>query len=187
MAPEEIAELLKKEFGDAVVDSTFDTAHPRISVRADAWPDIATFLRDDARLRFNMLRCVTALDLLEDDQLCAEYDLHAIEAPKNDTGPYTLRHGICIQICVPRNDPRMPSVADVWRAADWHEREAYDLMGILFENHPDSMIGPDGKHPRRILCPDDWEGHPLRKDYMFPMEYHGIPAVTEMGQTRPVH
>lgn len=186
MAPEEIAELLTREFGKSIVDSTFDTAHPRVSVKPEAWPEIAQFLRDDSRLRFNFLRCISALDMLEDDKLCATYDLHAIE-PSGSDGPYRLIHGMCIQICVPRDNPRIPSVADVWRAADWHEREAYDLMGIVFDNHPDSIIGPEGKHPRRILCPDDWEGHPLRKDYMFPLEYHGIPAVTEMGQTRTVH
>lgn len=186
MAPEEIAELLTKEFGDAIVDGLFDTAHPRVSVTADAWPDIATFLRDDSRLGFNFLRCITALDMLEDDKLCAVYDLHAIQFA-GDTAAASFVHGFSVQVCVPRNDPRIPSVANVWRAADWHEREAYDLMGILFENHPDSVVDHLGKHPRRILCPDDWEGHPLRKDYMFPMEYHGIPAVTEMGQTRPVH
>lgn len=187
MAPEEIAELLKKEFGDRVVDTTFDTSHPRIEVQAEAWPDIARFLREDSRTRFNFLRCLTAMDHLEDDKFCATYDLHAIEPATNGNGPYTLIHGCCIQIRVPREDARIPTVAHVWRAADWHEREAYDMMGILFENHPDSMIGPNGKHPRRILCPDDWVGFPLRKDYMFPLEYHGIPAVTEMGQTRPVH
>ncbi|HRW54119.1 MAG TPA: NADH-quinone oxidoreductase subunit C, partial [Phycisphaerae bacterium] len=179
MAPEEIAELLRKEFGDGVADSKFDTAHPRIGVKPEAWPKIARFLRDDARLGFNFLRCVTALDLLEDDQLSATFDLHAVRLPAKEGADCELVHGLCVEVRTPRNDPRIPSVADVWRAADWHEREAYDLMGILFENHPDSVIGPKGRHPRRILCPDDWAGHPLRKDYMFPMEYHGIPAVTE--------
>jgi NADH-quinone oxidoreductase subunit C len=72
----------------------------------------------------------------------------------------------------------IPSVADIWSAADWHEREAYDLMGVTFTGHPD---------PRRILCPDDWEGHPLRKDYEFPLEYHGIPGTTEYELPNPRH
>ena len=61
--------------------------------------------------------------------------------------------------------PEVPSVSRVWSIADWHEREAYDLVGIHFTNHPNL---------RRILCPEDWEGHPLRKDYEFPLEYHGV-------------
>ena len=61
--------------------------------------------------------------------------------------------------------PEVDSVADIWGIADWHERETYDLMGIRFVNHPNL---------RRILCPEDWVGHPLRKDYEMPLEYHEI-------------
>ena len=61
--------------------------------------------------------------------------------------------------------PEVPSVCGVWRTADWQEREVYDLLGVVFVGHPD---------PRRILLADDWIGHPLRKDYEFPLEYHGI-------------
>jgi len=77
-------------------------------------------------------------------------------------------HGeLAIKVRVPRDAPHVRSVADVWSTADWHEREAFDLLGVTFDQHPD---------PRRILCPDDWVGHPLRKDYEFPTEYQGIPC-----------
>ena len=66
---------------------------------------------------------------------------------------------------VPIDDPRIASVSRVWRTADWHEREGYDMFGIVFEGHADL---------RRILLPDDWEGHPLRKDYTVPEYYNGM-------------
>lgn len=187
MTPEQIASTLKDAFGERIVGGNFQSAHPSIEVRPDAWPDVATFLRDDPRLGFNMLRCISSVDLLEDDQFLAVYDLDAMALAGGREGLWQRRHTIAVWVKTPRTNPRIPSVAHVWNAADWHEREAYDLMGIVFDGHPDSVEGPDGPHPRRILCPDDWEGHPLRKDYVFPMEYHGIPAVTEYGQTRPVH
>jgi len=65
----------------------------------------------------------------------------------------------------------MPTVTFIWRTAEWHEREAYDLMGITYEGHPD---------PRRILNPDDWEGHPLRKDYVPQEKWHDIPLTTAL-------
>ena len=61
--------------------------------------------------------------------------------------------------------PELPSVSGLWSTADWHEREVYDLSGVYFTDHPNM---------RRILCPEDWVGHPLRKDYEMPLEYHGI-------------
>lgn len=187
MTPEQISDILKDTFGDRIVGGEFQSAHPRVEVRPDAWPDVATYLRDDPRLQFNMLRCISAVDMLEDDQFIAVYDLDSLNGTAGSGNLWTRRHAISVHVRVPRGNPHIPSVAHVWSAADWHEREAYDLMGIVFDGHPDSVAGPDGPHPRRILCPDDWEGHPLRKDYAFPMEYQGIPAVTEYGQTRPVH
>lgn len=187
MTPEEIAEVLKQKFGEKVLAAVFEGGHPHVAVAADAWRDVAMFLRDDSRLRFGWLRCITSVDMPENDTLVAVYDLESPEGRATAPELWKRRHAFCVKISVPRTNPHVPSVADVWPAADWHEREAYDLMGIVFDGHPDSVDGPEGRHPRRILCPDDWVGHPLRKDYVFPMEYHGIPAVTEYEQTRPMH
>lgn len=187
MTPEEIADILKDKFGDKLTGQKFETAHPHVVVAQDAWHEVAVFLRNDERLKFDMLRCISAVDLLEDEQFEAVYDLHSTNGALNAAQNWTERHEFCVRVRVPRDKPHIDSVADVWIAADWHEREAYDLMGIVFDGHPDSVEGPQGPHPRRILCPDDWIGHPLRKDYVFPMEYNGIPAVTEHGQTRPIH
>jgi NADH-quinone oxidoreductase subunit C len=73
---------------------------------------------------------------------------------------------VTFKLRVDRQNPVAPSVTSIWKGADWHERETYDLVGIRFEGHPDL---------RRILLPEDWAGHPLRKDYEYPDEYQGIP------------
>jgi NADH-quinone oxidoreductase subunit C len=90
---------------------------------------------------------------------------------------WTGDNEIAVRVRVPRDGGHLPSVADVWPAADWHEREVYDMLGVTFEGHPGL---------RRILCPDDWEGHPLRKDYEFPKEYHGIPGTPEFEHARSI-
>lgn len=179
MNAEEICKILVDEFGEAGISSRLDGGHPYALVSAGIWHDVALFLRDDRRMGFNMLRCISSLDLIGDEKLAAVYDIIAM-APPDDAvrGLWKNRHAFAVRIEVNRNEPRVPSVADVWPAADWHEREAYDLMGIIFENHPDLT---------RILCPDDWEGHPLRKDYVFPLEYHGIPGTTEYELPNPIH
>ena len=169
MTPEEICKLLKSQFGEAVVETLLAGAHPSVRVEAAMWPLIALFLRDDPRLAFNFLRSISSLDLVADNRLACVYDLNCI--PTDDpTALITEIHEFAVRVVVDRGNAVIPSVAEIWPTAEWHEREAFDLMGIEFAGHPD---------PRRILCPDDWVGHPLRKDYEFPSEYHGIPGTTE--------
>ena len=189
MTPEKICEILKKKFSGAIVAVAADASHPHLTVAADRLVAVAEFLRDDPELRFNLLRCITGLDLLEDNKLAVVYDLHALAAPSADSkeGYYELLNEFAVRVEVDRDNPHIPTVSGVWPAADWHEREAYDMFGIVFDGHPDSLEDHDGLHPRRILCPDDWIGYPLRKDYRFPMEYHGIPGTTEYELTSPKH
>ena len=78
---------------------------------------------------------------------------------------YVHHHKLVVKVVVPKSNPVVKTVSDVWAAAEWHEREAYDLVGMTFEGHPDL---------RRILLPEDWEGHPLRKDYKVPEFYKGM-------------
>jgi NADH-quinone oxidoreductase subunit C len=80
------------------------------------------------------------------------------------------RHALTVKVGVARDDPRLATVATVWRTAIWQEREIFDLLGVVFAGHPDL---------RRILLPEDWVGHPLRKDYVEPTEYHGISTKRE--------
>lgn len=178
MAPETVCDILKERFHAAIVDVSLEGAHPFAVVEAARWPEVARFLRDDPRLSFNMLRCISSLDLLADNKLACVYDLLHVPCGPDRDRLITKTHEFAVRLVVDRDHPHVPSVARVWPAADWHEREAYDLMGVVFDGHPD---------PRRILCPDDWEGHPLRKDYEFPLEYHGIPGTTEFELTNPKH
>ena len=177
MAPEEICKLLTAEFGEAVSDTVLEGGHPYALIAPERWHEVALFLRDDSRLGLNFLRSITALDLLAEDRLACVYDLmHVCLDRVGDLVTETTEFAVRVE--TDRNAPVIPTVSDVWPAAEWHEREAFDMMGITFTGHPD---------PRRILCPDDWEGYPLRKDYDFPLEYHGIPATTEFELTNPRH
>ncbi len=154
MTQSEIFAYLQTSFPDAglVLDET--QPEPLIVVPREQLLDVARLLNADEQLHFECLMCLTSIDMGE--ELHAVYNLYSM---KHD-------HKCTLRCRVNREDPVIPSVSSVWATADWHEREAYDLMGITFEGHPD---------PRRILLPDDWEGHPLRKDYQPQKEWHGIP------------
>lgn len=175
MTPQEILSLLEQEFPGKIVQHNLEAIDPWIAVEPAAWKDIARFLRDDERLRFDFLHCVSAVDYFEPDPKKAKrakFEPH-LEVLYH-LSSFTHRHKIVIKLLLPRwkDDvpgqlPEVPSVADIWPTANWHEREVYDLSGVSFVGHPNL---------RRILCPEDWVGHPLRKDYVFPDEYHGIRA-----------
>ena len=154
MLPNEIYDKLKTEFGDAVIE--FDDKQPTdpfILISADNLFDICHTLRDKDEFLFDYLMCLTGMDFAEN--VGVVYHLYSM----------VFKHKIVLKVIVPKSDPKVPSVEMIWRTADWHEREAYDLIGIQFEGH---------HNPIRILCPYDWEGHPLRKDYEAPEYYHGM-------------
>jgi NADH-quinone oxidoreductase subunit C len=174
MTVPEIHQQLVEKFGDqAVLALKADAKDPWIEVAPDAIVSVARTLKEDPAFAFDHLCDLCGVDYLEPDAKLAGkfpfephvevvYHLHSIK----------LGHRLVVKVKVPRwmNDvpgelPEVPSVSGVWAIADWHEREAYDLMGINFIGHPNLV---------RILCVEDWEGHPLRKDYEFPLEYHGI-------------
>ena len=83
---------------------------------------------------------------------------------------YRHRHAFVLKVDAARDNPVVVTVANVWSHAEWQEREAFDLLGVTFEGHPDL---------RRLLMPEDWPGHPLRKDFVEPEEYHGIATSRE--------
>jgi NADH-quinone oxidoreductase subunit C len=173
MRGEAFLERLKQQFGEAITGASLGAIDPWIEVSPAGLVGVCRYLRDEPDLRFNLLNCISGVDYFEPD---------AKKAAKVDWQPHlevvyhlwSLPHkaSLVLKVILPRwkNDtpgelPEVPTVSGIWRTADWHEREVYDLSGVLFTGHPD---------PRRILCPEDWVGHPLRKDYEMPLEYHGI-------------
>jgi NADH-quinone oxidoreductase subunit C len=153
MTPEEIANKLKERFGEALLEVKVEGLMPFAVVDSSKIVEVCEFLRDDDDLKFDFLSCLGGRDLGE--QFEVFYMLYS----------YNRRHSFTLKTRTPRESPHVPSVARVWRAAEWHEREAFDMFGIVFDGHPDL---------RRILLPPDWEGYPLRKDYVYPESYSGI-------------
>jgi len=156
MTSEEIIRKLSEQFGEKIVETEPDAYEPAVIVSPGAIADVCSFLKSDPELDFKSLMCLSAIDL-DEENLRVDYHLYSI----------TRDHKFKLKVIVPKNDPKVPTISSVWKTADWHEREAYDLIGVVFENHPDF---------RRILLPDDWEGHPLRKDYVVPDTYREMPV-----------
>jgi NADH-quinone oxidoreductase subunit C len=176
MKTEEIHRILLEEFGsEAIVGVNLEAKDPWIEVAPGSIVEVAKFLKEDERLDFKHLNNLCGVDYLEPDPKKAAkfgHDPH-VEVVYH-VSSIDLKHRLTLKVKLPRwkDDqegvlPEVPSVSEVWGIADWHEREAFDLVGIRFLGHPNH---------RRILCPEDWVGHPLRKDYEFPEEYHGIRA-----------
>lgn len=169
MNPTQIAQALEAKFPGRILASHPENKHPRIHLDAAEWRRVAEHLAGSADLDFDFLLCISGVDYVAEDKLCAVYDLRSMKH----------RHEFAVKVYTDRGAPSIPSVADLWPAADWHEREIFDLFGIDFPGHPDL---------RRILLPEDWVGHPLRKDYVFPREYHGIPGSYELDwQQKPTY
>ena len=170
---QDIVSRLQAKFGDGIEGANLEALDPWIEVTPAALVSTCQFLKQDGELQLNMLNCITAVDFLHTDPKKAaksEWEPH-LEVVYH-LSSITKKHTLVLKVKLPRwkNDvpgklPELPSVSHIWRTADWHEREVFDLSGIWFIGHPDL---------RRILCPEDWVGHPLRKDYEMPLEYHGI-------------
>jgi len=141
MTPDEILTALQAEFGDALTDAGTTGAEVRATTAAATGRAVCQRLK---ALGFEYLNCLSGVDWLT--HLEVVYELSSLAQPAK----------IRLRVTVDRGAPVVPTVSDLWRAADWHERECYDLFGVRFDGHPDH---------RRILLPEDWTGYPLRKDY----------------------
>jgi NADH-quinone oxidoreductase subunit C len=173
MTATEIISILEGRFGPAVTGKKLDTIDPWVTVDASRLVEISRFLHDDPRLGFDILNCITGVDYLEPDaKKAAKAGFEPHLEVVYHLSSFVHKHRFVVKLVLPRwkdnqpgQLPEVPSVSDIWKTADWHERETFDLCGVLFTGHPDL---------RRILLAEDWEGYPLRKDYEYPLEYHGI-------------
>ncbi|MGL4554648.1 MAG: NADH-quinone oxidoreductase subunit C [Gemmataceae bacterium] len=173
MTAAEIVSLLEQQFGPKIQSKALDALDPFVAVAPADLVAVVTFLKTDGRLAFDLLHNISGVDYLEPD---------AKKAPKCGFTPhlevvyhfqsFRHRHRFVAKVSLPRwkDDkagelPEVPTLTGLYGSADWHERETYDMLGIHFAGHPNLI---------RILLSEDWEGWPLRKDYEFPLEYHGM-------------
>lgn len=200
MTPAEIHAFIAARLPDAITGFDADAAQPAIHVVPDELVDLALLLRDEDALAFDRLLLVSGVDWEGYDESgkgrhrkIARYEEDGTpgDAGPPATGDFGLfwylhsmrhRHAIVLKARLPRTDPAVPSLSAVWPTAAWAERETYDFFGIRFTGHPDL---------RRMFLPEDWEGHPLRKDYRMPSRYQDVPleglplAVREQREPQP--
>jgi NADH-quinone oxidoreductase subunit C len=158
----EIKQLLTNKFGDQVIAGEELTGlQPALLINPDDIAKVCLELRDNPATYFDFLSCLSGVDYgLGTGRFGVVYHLASI--------PYQTQLVLKVSKWHDRTGdalPHFPSIVSVYRSADWHEREAYELIGIYFEGHPDM---------RKLLLPDDWEGYPLRKDYQTAEYYKGI-------------
>ncbi len=157
---DEVADDLERaypQFADAIEKVVVDRGELTLHVKREKLVEVCMVLRD--KLRFEM--CLGVNGVHYPDQSGRE--LHAVYPLLSITHNRRVR----IEVSCPDADPHIPSVVEVWAGNNWHERETYDMFGIIFDGHPALT---------RILMPDDWQGHPQRKDYALngiAVEYKG--------------
>jgi NADH-quinone oxidoreductase subunit C len=155
MNAQEIAGLLTEHFGEKILESKPEDMNPWGLVDHNSILEICQFLRLDGRLFMDHLELLGGVDYKEYIEV-----VYIVYSMKH-------RHRYTLKCRLSREYPKIPTVESIWAVANWHEREAFDMFGVVFEGHSDL---------RRILCPDDWEGYPLRKDYKTPESYGDVPV-----------
>jgi NADH-quinone oxidoreductase subunit C len=154
-----IVDLLHQAVPAATIEALASVDMPTIAIDRDHLVEACTALRDHVGLQFAFLADVTAVDLWPaEPRFELVYNMACVGDAYRTAGASTAAPArrLRVKVRAPGADARVPTVSSVWPTAGWPEREVFDLFGIVFEDHPDL---------RRILMPDDWEGHPLRKDY----------------------
>jgi len=168
---EEIFNLLKAKFGDSIIELKSDKPIDLfILVNPLEVDKICLYLREEKDLQFDSLMNLSGVDDANGEKVKDEKGLETIQGGTLSVYYHlestSLKHKLTLKVSTSREKPEVVTVTESWKSADWHEREAYDMYGIIFINHPDL---------RRILMPYDWEfGYPLRKDYKNPEFYQGM-------------
>ncbi len=153
---EDIKQFISERFGEAILGEDLDATPQALLIDQKKIVAVCEYLYQSKETFFDQLSCLTGIDNgAEIKTMEVVYNLYSI--PRE--------HHLMLKVTLDRKKPVIDSVQHIWRTADWHEREAYDLLGIQFKNHPDL---------RRILLPKDWVGYPLRKDYEEQEKYHGM-------------
>lgn len=159
----EIKQLVEAELPGAVIGEDLNSQPPALIIEKSHLTGACELLHTHEQLYFDQLSCLTGIDNgPESGTMEVVYNLYSI--PKNLS--------LTLKVALDRANPEIDTVSEIWRTANWHEREAFDLVGIRFNHHPDL---------RRILLPEDWEGHPLQKDYQEQQKYHGIHVGYDRG------
>jgi NADH-quinone oxidoreductase subunit C len=173
MTASEIIALLESKFPAKIRSKSLEAIDPFLVVEPGDLLAVCAFLRDDERLRFELLHSISGVDYLElDPKKVAKAGFEPHMEVVYHFQSFTHRHRLVVKVILPRwkdnkpgSLPEVPSLTVLWASANWHEREVYDLSGVWFTGHAELT---------RILLAEDWVGHPLRKDYEYPLEYHGI-------------
>jgi len=163
METTEIIQRLQEKFGADVLRVETEVPNPYAVITAAQIQEVSRYLREDPDLQMDSLMSLSGVHDQKAQLLIVVYHLFS----------YVHGHKVTLKVELDVSEdahPEVPTVSHIWRIAEWHEREAWDLFGMKFTGHPDL---------RRLLLPDDWEGHPLRKDYQAAKYYHGIEIFPE--------
>lgn len=156
--PDKKEELLAliRQITSAEVNEIPNSTPFGVIVKPEALFSVCDQLHKNPVSYFDMLSCITGVDNgPEAGTMEVIYHLYSIP----------FNHSVAVKVILPRENPEVDSVVSIWKAANWLEREVFDMFGIVFKNHPDL---------RRILMPADWKGYPLRKDYKHEEYYRGV-------------
>jgi NADH-quinone oxidoreductase subunit C len=151
---------LRARFGERIGDLAGKGTDANASVPPEAIAEVAQHLKTDPALAFDCLSNVSGVDYPKRNVIEIVYHFYS----------YVHRHWFVLKVGAARDNPIVPTISHLWSHAEWQEREVFDLLGVTFTGHPDL---------RRLLMPEDWPGHPLRKDFVEPEEYHGISTSRE--------